>query len=80
MRLTCRCAHITYQRPAQCHVLFGEADIEAENEDGDDYDEQYDEDTIPEGSEEERDGVVTPAFNLIPASTEGHSDDGRLSY
>lgn len=64
----------------QCHVLFGEVDIEAENEDGDDYDEKYDDDTIPEGSVEECDGMTTPAFNVIPASTEGHSDEGRLGY
>jgi len=51
-----------------------------ENEDGDDYDEQYDEDTIPEGSEEEGGDMMTPAFNVIPASTEGHSDEGRLGY
>jgi len=60
---------------SHCHVLFGDADIEAEYEDGDNYDEQYDENTIPEGSEEE--DVMTPAFNVIPASTEGHSDEGR---
>jgi len=71
---------VTRAMISHCHVLFGEADIEAENEDGDDYDEQYDEDTIPEGSEEEGHDVMTPAFNVIPASTEGHSDEGRLGY
>jgi hypothetical protein len=80
VRLTRGCAHHADQCFAQYHVLFGEADIEAENEDGDDYDERYDGDTIPEGSEEEGDDVATPAFNLIPASTEGHSDEGRPGY
>jgi len=70
---------VTRAMISHCHVLFGEADIEAENEDGDDYDEQYDEDTIPEGSEEGG-SMMTPAFNVIPASTEGHSDEGRPGY
>ena len=78
MRSTRSCAHNTQRRPAQCHVLFGDVDIEAEYEDGDDYDERH-EDTIPEGSEEEGDDM-TPAFNVIPASTEGHSDEGRPGY
>ncbi|KAF9784053.1 hypothetical protein BJ322DRAFT_1109900 [Thelephora terrestris] len=72
---------VTRAMISHCHVLFGEADIEAENEDGDEYDEQYDDDTIPEGSVEEGDdGMTTPAFNVIPASTEGHSDEGRPGY
>jgi hypothetical protein len=25
-------------------------------------------------------GMTTPAFNVIPASTEGHSDEGRPGY
>jgi len=65
---------VTRAMISHCHVLFGEADIEA---DGDDYDERYDEDIIPEGSDEEGGGMMTPAFNVIPASTEGHSDEGR---